>query len=568
MFVPKTIDSNYNPDKKINHIGFPSYINVELALFGIAFCMVWALWGLFSSTTLIIWLIGIFLITASHAYLRISKTAQSLFERDAWDTYLHFVLLILWAWLALFFWPAESLAIQIIITLGLCLMAVLTRLFKSSLTIYLNYLIPCLAILRLFLEENSLATITAVILFIFIFLAVLIEQYIEQLILMNIERKRQIKSVLEEKLPSNNQDIKLKKSREGNKNTQSHSIPNKRVLVVEDNIINQQVVMELLQELDVQVRLANNGKQALELIVKESFDLLLMDIQMPEMDGYQATQQIRQLKQFKDLPIVAMTAYAMQQDRSRCLAAGMNDHVAKPFEPETFYQTVCVWLKLPQYNLQETPKFTSDIKNDCLPSLPGIELETGLKKVLNNKALYLKLLSEFYDDFCLLLEQLEQHLDEAQNVLAARLLHRLKGASGNIGAMQLYSSSKNLELAIISHHTYSDELADFKKIYTKVMSGLAELPRQKQGKFQHQPLGNIDFVALKPLLVELAEYVHDASPQAVDLLPNIRTAARGNLNELFGALTEHIYTFQFEEAEVTLKRINHKLKQMDNVIGK
>jgi len=117
-----------------------------------------------------------------------------------------------------------------------------------------------------------------------------------------------------------------------------------QVLVVDDNLINQQVARELLESVGLGVSLACNGQEALNKIFQEKYDLLLMDVQMPEMDGYEATRQIRQFSQFKDLPIVAMTAYAMPEDKERCLASGMNDHISKPFEPETLYQAIAKWL--------------------------------------------------------------------------------------------------------------------------------------------------------------------------------------------------------------------------------
>ena len=119
----------------------------------------------------------------------------------------------------------------------------------------------------------------------------------------------------------------------------------RRILLVEDNLINQQVAMEILKNAGRAVVTAGNGREALTLLGEHEFDLVLMDLQMPEMDGFEATKKIREMEKYHDLPIVAMTAHAMVGDRERCLAAGMNDHTPKPIEPSVLFRTLIRWLK-------------------------------------------------------------------------------------------------------------------------------------------------------------------------------------------------------------------------------
>jgi CheY-like chemotaxis protein len=122
------------------------------------------------------------------------------------------------------------------------------------------------------------------------------------------------------------------------------TIRDTRILLVEDNEINQELAMELLTHKNIVVETANDGREALKMLADQDFDGVLMDCQMPVMDGYEATRKIREQEKFKNLPIIAMTANAMVGDRERALDAGMNDHIAKPIEPDEMYKTMAKWI--------------------------------------------------------------------------------------------------------------------------------------------------------------------------------------------------------------------------------
>src|SRR5204862_7464392 len=128
------------------------------------------------------------------------------------------------------------------------------------------------------------------------------------------------------------------------KTDESERLKGARVLLTEDNEINQQIAVELLENAGASVKIANNGRQATEILFNgpqpPPFDVVLMDLQMPEMDGYQATAKIRSDERFRSLPIIAMTAHATLEERQRCLAAGMNDHISKPIDPGALFETV------------------------------------------------------------------------------------------------------------------------------------------------------------------------------------------------------------------------------------
>ena len=173
------------------------------------------------------------------------------------------------------------------------------------------------------------------------------------------------------------------------------SIRGARILLAEDNEINQQVATELLEGAGLEVAVANNGREAVDAVGKAEYDLVLMDIQMPEMDGFQATAEIRKDARFRDLPILAMTTQALVGDREKSLAAGMNDHVTKPIDPDQLFATLAKWLG---NSKTKPPRAGAPLVDEegRLPSdLAGISVASGLRKAAGNERLYRNLLLKF-----------------------------------------------------------------------------------------------------------------------------------------------------------------------------
>ncbi|MEO5334319.1 MAG: response regulator [Magnetococcus sp. YQC-5] len=222
-----------------------------------------------------------------------------------------------------------------------------------------------------------------------------------------------------------------------------------RVLLAEDNEINQQVAIELLQQVQVKVTLANNGQEAVDWVAKESFDAVLMDLQMPVMDGLTATRQIRLLKSAEALPVIAMTANAMVGDRDICLQAGMNDHVAKPVVPDDLYATLIKWIG--KDSLLETPmppvvmqKQKLNEKTSLL-SLPDVDEGRGVRNVGGNRELYRNLLVKFAKNQQGVAQVMDRCMAAGDAVTLERTAHTLKGVSATIGALKLADLAATVE---------------------------------------------------------------------------------------------------------------------------
>ncbi|MEH6461296.1 tetratricopeptide repeat-containing hybrid sensor histidine kinase/response regulator [Chitinimonas sp. JJ19] len=246
------------------------------------------------------------------------------------------------------------------------------------------------------------------------------------------------------------------------------------VLLVEDNEINQQIVVELLQAAGVVVEVAGNGREALDLLLQADrplYDLVLLDVQMPIMDGYATIRAIRAEPRFADLPVVAMTAHAMQEEKQRCLDSGMNGHLAKPITPQSLFDTVTHWTSLrPRTAQAAVPQSTSE-----LPQLDGLNVESGLARTLGDKALYLALLDRFSQEQAGVMERMRAALRN-DRATARRLAHTLKSVAGLIGAVQIQALAGDLEEQLQEGRpTPADsQLAPLELALTALLDGLVQ----------------------------------------------------------------------------------------------
>ncbi len=223
-----------------------------------------------------------------------------------------------------------------------------------------------------------------------------------------------------------------------------------RVLLAEDNEINQQIAIELLSRAGVDVVVARNGREALEMLTQGGgrFDIVLMDIQMPEMDGYEATRRIRAEKRFVDLLIIAMTAHVLMQERQKAAEAGINAQISKPIDPQAFFETLRRYYR--KAHVQEprlTPAAASS-KEVTVPEIQGIDLNGGLGRVAGNKELYMDLLRRYVGRQQDSADRIRGALKNKDVVLAERIAHTVNGVSGNIGASEMQAVAEELEEAI------------------------------------------------------------------------------------------------------------------------
>jgi two-component system sensor histidine kinase/response regulator len=361
-----------------------------------------------------------------------------------------------------------------------------------------------------------------------------------------------------------------------------------RILLAEDNEINQQIAIELLEGSGASVKVTNNGREAVELVAMgpqpPPFDVVLMDLQMPEMDGYQATAKLRADGRFAGLPIIAMTAHATIEERHRCLAAGMNDHISKPIDPAALFDTVARFYKqsesttateskveISETNVAQAPGRTepaqaaqSGKQGDEVPAIEGLDTNDGLVRVAGKRKLYTKLLRQFVDQQGPSLQLITDALAKGETALAERLAHTLKGVAGNIGAKTVQAAAAILE-RLIRENGASAELNAACEQTAAVLDGLVN---QLRAVFASQvtdaaaPTGTVeaDPARRRQILTELNKVLSEFDPAAVDLVEAnselLKPLFEGDTWKEFEKLVQ---SYAFAEAQT---RMAHVLKRV------
>ena len=273
---------------------------------------------------------------------------------------------------------------------------------------------------------------------------------------------------------------------------------NKHVLLVEDNLTNQEIAMAILHEANIIVTIANNGKEAIEIIKKKSFDVVLMDIQMPEMDGYEATKIIRQELELKTIPIIAMTAHAFKSDEEKCLQVGMNGYVSKPVSQIDLFENICKYilngettlssnttnhkpLELKEQTTQDmNPLLTEKVVvEESTLNLPGINLEQAMASLKLKKDKIKLILKGFIRNNQKTIDNIKTAFHAKDWVAIADMAHTLKGSSGYIKAQRLNKASETLEFASKNETCSMDQINDLEEAYHEVEQSIQSFLNQQ-----------------------------------------------------------------------------------------
>jgi PAS domain S-box-containing protein len=261
-----------------------------------------------------------------------------------------------------------------------------------------------------------------------------------------------------------------------------------RVLIADDNRINQELATELLRLVDLQVEVADNGRIAFDMALRGAYDLILMDMQMPEMDGLEATRLIRSMRELDATPVVAMTASAFGADRDACLAAGMNDHIGKPVNPALLYEILLRWLdksrKTPRMAATPVPPAAappSTLATEALDHVDALDVVRGMSLFAGQRTLYLQALGYFVDLYREGLASVGKYLDAPGSVsreAVGREIHSMGGAAAALGAIELENAAHRIDRLVRGDGGREADDSVLRAELAAVRTGLAELVAQ------------------------------------------------------------------------------------------
>ena len=360
------------------------------------------------------------------------------------------------------------------------------------------------------------------------------------------------KGVLEQEVASNSR-------RRGKLERALEQLAGAKILLVEDNEINQELAAELLKSNGMQVLLAVNGQEALDILDVESVDGVLMDCQMPVMDGYEATRLLRNDERFVNLPILAMTANAMVGDRERVLDVGMNDHIAKPLELTDMFCKMAKWIT--PASPAELVSF-SETDEHHFPNITGVDVEKGLAVCQQNTSLYKRLLKRFAKTKGEFSQSFAEALAARDMDTARRHVHTLKGVAGNIGATGIFHQAAKLEESVLAEALE----ADLHKQLSALDVALSVTVKAIEEQVLHQ-----EAVVESPATVEdiikeldmLRNLLNDDDTEAVDLIEKIQRQieAYPELHDTAQSMVENVYEYDFESALELLDKFEADVKK-------
>ena len=365
-----------------------------------------------------------------------------------------------------------------------------------------------------------------------------------------------------------------------------------RVLLVEDNELNREVALGLLEDAHMAIDLAENGEVAVQMVGKRAYDLVMMDMQMPVMDGIAATKAIRRNPQFKTLPIIAMTANVMAADREKCIEAGMDDHVSKPIDPDELFAALLRWIKPRAGSSPEKLTAAAPAKvNDTAPasatftatttSMPsasgtsqaaaatavaetnleiaGIDTKSALRRTGGNRMRYEALLQKFAGQSTGSVMEIRAALSAGDTQTAARAAHSLKGAAANLGATGVAELAAKAEAAIQGGQSAGETLQSLGSSLASAVAAIrAALPEHTGTAAGSAPSG--DPATVREPLKRLKELLKNDDGDAADFILEARPRLSGALTEAeLSALSTQIGNFDFAAALHSISAITARL---------
>jgi signal transduction histidine kinase/DNA-binding response OmpR family regulator/HPt (histidine-containing phosphotransfer) domain-containing protein len=334
-----------------------------------------------------------------------------------------------------------------------------------------------------------------------------------------------------------------------------------RVLLVEDNELNQEVAMGLLEPAQMSIDLAENGEVAIRMVDKHDYDLVLMDMQMPVMDGIAATKAIRSNPRFRELPIIAMTANAMDADRELCRQAGMNDHVSKPIDPDAMFATVMKWIKPRPVSTSRPParqlKAASPQTLSDLPEIDGVDIKDGLKRVGGNSRLYRDLLLKFAVKNSEAGLQIANALHIGDRNTAERLAHTVKGVAGNIGIKPVQFAAEKLERSIReSDPATPANLQDFTTVLRTQIDAIEQALPGETLALDTESRKNFDPIAASHQVTRLRSQLEASDGDSEETFRTLQSVLAGQVEKgRLEALGANISDFDFAGALSKLDEI-------------
>jgi len=348
------------------------------------------------------------------------------------------------------------------------------------------------------------------------------------------------------------------------KNGKIPRLQGKKILLAEDNSVNRALASAILSAEGVEVAMAINGREALAAVFADTYDAVLMDIQMPEMDGYQASMKIREEEARSNrqaVPIIAMTAHAMKGDREKCFAAGMNDYITKPIDTAGFFTTLCKWLFPGEGGSKTEPAVRTPAKAEIhLESFPreldGIDVASGLNRLGDNTKLFHSLLLHFAKECTLLPAALRTAIQAGDFHQAQNTVHTLKGMAGNLAAMGVFGAAKNLEEELRLGMDETRCSATLKTLENELARVITSIEKLEPAEQQAVSTTTTDLPRAEKLLRRLAKMIDEADLESEECLLSLKTCVDSlQFGSLLEELSGYLAEFDFDSAVMPLGRL-------------